>query len=447
MSDDEQDDDQVEDPFEIAIDIISIAIEDGSDVVDLSDIDLDVIPRTLFDHPKIKHLILRNNKFTKIDDRIFEISTIEELDLSYNGISEISNNITKLGRLAEIDLSANELSDVPIILGSIQSLDTVYLNNNALPDWFNEIVNTKTAEYVASYLKNLWARESAENPGLDLPYIPRQVEAPVVVDISNEIDGPTFNLSEKSSDDKLDELGNVLSQVLYAAQDAMSLIGHNHAIRDDVERYVRACEGKNTISDSVAISLGCIGSVIKTKSQKYYESDQDLFTPEQRGSIDSFLILHELLMHNSDAWMRLNGARLLPEHQKASDKQRSEIRSFAELLQDKSEIVDDRIPDRMLATLPPSIGEQIEGTAHARAYLAATRSISNFCAAVGRFIVDVAVKIREKSVESTANGVIFLASIGVLGVTAPLLSSLAVTFPETLGWVSGLLKFILNLKT
>lgn len=112
--------------FKEALDAIDIAC-----VLDLSDQDLNSVPKDITKLTKLNELSLKGNKLTQFPTELLSMINLISLDLSDNQITEVPPDLNKLENLQSLDLSNNKISSLPKELGRILILK---LTGNPIPD-------------------------------------------------------------------------------------------------------------------------------------------------------------------------------------------------------------------------------------------------------------------------------------------------------------------------
>jgi len=110
--------------------------------LDLSRLDLESIPESVWDMTWLKNLILNRNKLKSIPEKIGTLTNLKRLVLSRNLISKLPEELCSLPRLEIIDLSENNIELLPFCFGELRSLKTIYLRKNSLkklPSSFSQL--------------------------------------------------------------------------------------------------------------------------------------------------------------------------------------------------------------------------------------------------------------------------------------------------------------------
>ena len=99
--------------------------------LDLSNNNFSRVIHDLISLPRLKKLILQNNKISEHDE-LGELKTLNYLDLSNNKIEKISFRIAELLNLNFLILSGNEIIKIPYELSKLKSLESLYISNNKI---------------------------------------------------------------------------------------------------------------------------------------------------------------------------------------------------------------------------------------------------------------------------------------------------------------------------
>lgn len=110
------------------------AIEDDVLDLDLSGIDMSVLPAEIGNAKQIRYLDLSDNKLKVLPDAIGDLENLEELILRNNQISALPQSLKKLRKLKGLYASGNNFKTFPSAISSIPSLVEVELSNNKITD-------------------------------------------------------------------------------------------------------------------------------------------------------------------------------------------------------------------------------------------------------------------------------------------------------------------------
>ena len=144
----------------------------------LSNIELEILPKTIGNLTQLKILYLSGNKLTTLPAEIGNLTQLTLLSLSRNDLTKVpseignltqlivlflsSNDLTtlpaeigNLTQLTDLDLSSNDLTTVPPEIGNLTQLKKLYLNNNDLTTVPPEIGNLTQLETLNLLVDNL----------------------------------------------------------------------------------------------------------------------------------------------------------------------------------------------------------------------------------------------------------------------------------------------------
>lgn len=112
--------------------------------LNLTEDDLDKIPKGVYKLNYLKNLILRRNRIKLIPDTLTKIKTLQYIDLSENKLKDLPDTITDLKELNTLNLSHNKFSFFPESICDIKSLQKIYLRGNKLTSIPESIVRLKS---------------------------------------------------------------------------------------------------------------------------------------------------------------------------------------------------------------------------------------------------------------------------------------------------------------
>ncbi|NET73474.1 MAG: GTP-binding protein, partial [Sphaerospermopsis sp. SIO1G2] len=128
----------------------------------LSENQITAIPEALANLTNLTELDLSENQITAIPEALAKLTNLTELDLSENQITAIPEALAKLTNLTELDLSRNQITAIPEALAKLTNLTHLYLSGNQITAIPLEILNTKSAQEIFNYLRQI--RTSATQP-------------------------------------------------------------------------------------------------------------------------------------------------------------------------------------------------------------------------------------------------------------------------------------------
>src|SRR5271165_5742242 len=103
---------------------------------------LTVLPKSLFQLKELQGLYIWANRLTELPAAIGELDQLEELDVSKNRLGALPESIGRLNRLWGLYAQGNELRELPESIGQLRQLQRLYLSENelrALPDSVGQI--------------------------------------------------------------------------------------------------------------------------------------------------------------------------------------------------------------------------------------------------------------------------------------------------------------------
>lgn len=150
---------KIKQEFKEAIDRIIIAEERNSPSLDLSMLNLEILPAQLekANLSNLKSINLSRNSLKEFPNEISKFSNITFLDLSHNLISEIDDSIKNLTKLETLWVFKNNLILFPETITNIKSLKYLSLANNRLINISNKIDRLQKLE--ALYLNENYIME------------------------------------------------------------------------------------------------------------------------------------------------------------------------------------------------------------------------------------------------------------------------------------------------
>jgi len=122
--------------------IIQKCKEDLSTELDLSGLELNEIPSSVYELKPLRSLLLFNNNLTHLPDNIKSLSKLNILSLNSNKFTEIPPVIGELSSLKELWLCDNKIQTISIVLKNLPKLFVLGLERNQIdeiPTWMAEI--------------------------------------------------------------------------------------------------------------------------------------------------------------------------------------------------------------------------------------------------------------------------------------------------------------------
>jgi hypothetical protein len=104
----------------------------GETVLNLSDLDLEVLPESVCRLPRLRFLYLNNNRLRLLPESIGRLAQLQELTLVGNRLTQLPRCVGNLARLESLRLSHNRLTQLPKWIGQLARLNRLHLNSNQL---------------------------------------------------------------------------------------------------------------------------------------------------------------------------------------------------------------------------------------------------------------------------------------------------------------------------
>lgn len=105
-------------------------LEGHNSYLNISNMDLDVIPMGILPKLSLDNLNLSVNNISFLPQNIDALKSLRSLYLSKNKLSELPNSIGKLSNLRRFGIRGNTISDVPDSIGDLIKLTDLDLSNN-----------------------------------------------------------------------------------------------------------------------------------------------------------------------------------------------------------------------------------------------------------------------------------------------------------------------------
>lgn len=100
-------------------------------ILDLSNKDLNALPKYVLDKTDLESLDISDNKFTgALPAEIRQLKNLKVLKASNNQMTGVPAEIGQLSKLELLDLSNNRLTGLPYELGNLKNLKTLILTGN-----------------------------------------------------------------------------------------------------------------------------------------------------------------------------------------------------------------------------------------------------------------------------------------------------------------------------
>jgi Leucine-rich repeat (LRR) protein len=122
---------------------IDEARRSGTQVLDLSTMNLTELPSSIGQLDQLRVLEVSNNQLTVLPDSLGLLSRLFSLSASHNKLTALPESLGQLIELQHLYLNENELTCLPETLGNLTKLEKLYLYGNqlaALPDSLSKLV-------------------------------------------------------------------------------------------------------------------------------------------------------------------------------------------------------------------------------------------------------------------------------------------------------------------
>lgn len=126
--------------------------------LDLSNQNLKVFPKEIFELKNLRKLNLSNNQIKEIPREIENLKLISNIDLSNNKISGLYSNFFNLRFLKVLNFNNNKIKILPRQISNLKLLTNLYLSNNnikELPPEFYELTKLKELDISRNGIKNI----------------------------------------------------------------------------------------------------------------------------------------------------------------------------------------------------------------------------------------------------------------------------------------------------
>jgi Family of unknown function (DUF6625)/Leucine rich repeat len=111
---------------------IAEAKRTGKTVLNLSDLDLEVLPESVCRLAHLRFLHANNNRLTQVPESIGRLVRLRELSLLGNCLTQLPRCVGHLARLESLRLDHNRLTQLPKWIGQLAQLKRLHLNSNQL---------------------------------------------------------------------------------------------------------------------------------------------------------------------------------------------------------------------------------------------------------------------------------------------------------------------------
>lgn len=126
--------------------------------LDLSNQNLKVFPKEIFELKNLRKLNLSNNQIKEIPKEIENLKLLNTLDLSNNKISGLYSNFFNLKFLKILNFNNNKIKILPRQISNLKLLTNLYLSNNLikeLPSEFYELKKLKELDISRNEIKSI----------------------------------------------------------------------------------------------------------------------------------------------------------------------------------------------------------------------------------------------------------------------------------------------------
>lgn len=113
-------------------------------LLDISENQIQEIPKELGKLQSLRILILNNNQINDLGPGVMSLVNLEVLTTNDNKISKLSADIGKMTKLEQLQLQNNQIKEIPIEISGLKSLELLVLENNLteiLPKEIGELNN------------------------------------------------------------------------------------------------------------------------------------------------------------------------------------------------------------------------------------------------------------------------------------------------------------------
>jgi hypothetical protein len=109
---------------------IAEAMRTGETVLNLSNLDLEVLPESVCRLAHLRFLCANNNRLTQVPESIGRLVRLRELSLLGNCLTDLPSRVGHLARLESLRLSHNRLTQLPKWIDQLAQLKRLHLNSN-----------------------------------------------------------------------------------------------------------------------------------------------------------------------------------------------------------------------------------------------------------------------------------------------------------------------------
>lgn len=126
--------------------------------IDLSNLNLTVIPREILRFKNLTDLILNENQLVSLPSGIVNLTELKSIDLCFNKIEKLPKEIGSLEKLESLKLTGNPITDLPDEMGNLTKIKKLHFNTTQLSDKAINLIQriiTNSAELTDLYLGNI----------------------------------------------------------------------------------------------------------------------------------------------------------------------------------------------------------------------------------------------------------------------------------------------------
>lgn len=123
----------------------------GLVTLQLSDNQLEALPKSITDLTNLLELLVARNKLKELPENINNLKDLIRLDIHGNEIETLPDSIVELPKLLTLDASSNKLGSLPELIGNLENLRTLAVGKNRLKTLPNSIVQLKLIDLDISW--------------------------------------------------------------------------------------------------------------------------------------------------------------------------------------------------------------------------------------------------------------------------------------------------------
>jgi predicted phosphodiesterase len=137
---------------------IQNALSSKSASLDLSDLNLKVLPKSIENLIHLNKLDISQNSLTSIGNSLNKLTNLEILMLYGNSLVNFPESISKLKNLKKLDIWLNSIISIPESIGNLKNLTTLDISHNSLtsiPESIIHLKKLKTLDISYNFLKSI----------------------------------------------------------------------------------------------------------------------------------------------------------------------------------------------------------------------------------------------------------------------------------------------------